>query len=351
MSVVHHRCRIRGLLPHGFMVVMLVASGLSAGVVPASDDLILDEASPLSAPQALPMAGNLPALVIMGNNRVIVRGQAGILRQVPAAASPTVNLGSLFDRMVFVPQLNNRLGKPAGGGGLDSLRSRGAARVALFDRICGLSPSQQRTLRLTLASDLAGFEANYETARARYVGTDMPVRPMGIDRELLAALQADAAVCRGQWQRLFGSGSLLGGVERELLDAEQADRFRAWLDDRRATRWRTMVEDVLLDEDARRLWKSPQAAAEVVAVMTADVPPLAVFDAATDPAVEGRMKKFQQLLVHLRLDRIDEATLRSLADPGHWRRLRHEIDRAKEPGVEQVKRQLIERQVIEESQP
>ena len=65
MSVVRHRCRIRGLLPHGFMVVLLAASGLSAGVVAASDDLILDEASPLSAPQALPLAGNLPALVIM----------------------------------------------------------------------------------------------------------------------------------------------------------------------------------------------------------------------------------------------------------------------------------------------
>ena len=364
MSVVHHVSRAESLLPRASRWFLLAACGVLAQAVPAADDLILDEASPPSATQVLPLVGNMQAFVIRGNviggnviegNKEFVfggqalQGRAVFPRQRPVVASPTVNLGSLFDRMVFVPELNGRL-RPPDEGGIDILRTRGAARLALLDRICRLSLKQQRMLQLTLASDLAGFEAGYEAARARYVGTDMSVRPAAIDRELMAALQADAAVCRGQWQQLFGSVSLLAVVEHQLLDPEQADRFQAWLADHRAELWQAMVAEVLLEEDARRFWKSPQAAADAVAVMNAAVPPLAVFDAAIDPAVAGRMKKFQRLLVHLRLGRIYEPTLRSFADPDHWGRLRYEIDRAIAPGVEQVEQQLIARQVLQEVQ-
>jgi hypothetical protein len=343
--------RPQSIVPQFVSWLCVGAGGVFAELVCGADDLILDTAAASAAEHSRGLAGPSPAIVIRGNIRLNNLGRGGLLPGAPAlAATPTVNLGGLFDRMVFVPEGPGRQ-QTATGDGLAASRDRGAARIALLDQICGLSPLQHRTLQLTLASDLADFAAVYETARGKYGDTDMPVRPGAVDRELVAALQADAAACRTQWQRLFGTGSLLGGVQQELLDSEQAARLTTWVADRRAEQWRTMVEEVLLDEDARRFWRSPRAAADAVGMMADDVPHLAVFEVACDPEAAARLVKFQRILVHLRLGRIDEQTLQGLADPGQWGRLRHEIDQTTAQGIDYVEQQLIARRILEEPRP
>ena len=301
-------------------------------------------------------AAQMPAMVIVGNNRVLAHNRVVIQGQVRqglqlqplvavAAAAPTVDLGGLFDRMVFTPEIRGP--QPSKALGLGVLRQRGEARIALFDTIVGLSPAQTRRLQLALASDFAEFATGYDTVRAKYSGIDMQVRPGGFDRDRIVALQADAARCRSQCQQLFGPTSLLGAVEHEFLDPAQTARLDTWVADQRATRWREMVERVLLKEDARKFWRSPDLAAEAVAVVAAAVPPLAAFDAACDPVVAARIANFEQVLVHLGLGQIDEHRLRQFVDPGQWARLRSEIDQAMEPGVGQVERELIARRVLE----
>jgi hypothetical protein len=315
----------------------------------AADDVVTDEPAPRIDRRAQGPAGGMQVFVWMGANHGQFRGRAGLPPVPVAEASPTVELGSLFDRIVFGPEVG---GTRSEAEGLAVLRGRGEARITLLDEICGLSSGQRRALRLTLASDVNAFSANLAALRSRYSGIDMPVRPGAMDRELLAELRADATACRSRWRQFFGPASLLGVVESDVLEPHQTEALTSWIAARRDARWRGMVEAVLL-ADGGIPWRSDDAAAQAVTAVSADVPPLAVFAAACDPALEARMTKLQQSLVHLRLGRVPERTIRPLVQPGQWAGVRSLIDRAQEPGTgnARVEQELIARQVLEEPNP
>lgn len=317
------------------------------GQLPAADDVVVEEsAEQVRGDSAVP-AGGLRAFVVMGNHRLVDQKRVG-LPEGPFPASPTVELGSLFDRIVFGPEPRTSL--PAEDV-VSQLRRHGETRIELLGDLCGLSADQHRCLRLALASDLSGFAAHLACVRSRYAGTEMSVRPGAMDRELVVELRTDAMACRSRWQQFFGPASLLATAMSRVLDPGQGETLSTWIATRRTERWRGMLEAVLLDNGLETLWQSDAAAAEALELLAAEVPPLAVFAAACDPTLDARMTKLQRSLVLVRLGRIPEPTLRPLIQPANWGRVRHEIDRAEEPGVGQVERQLTMRQVLEESRP
>lgn len=328
---------------------------LQAGVVllthgaglPAADDVIVEEPGQRPAAESLDAAGGLPAIVVMGNHRMLGQRRVAVAGG-PLLAPPTVELGTLFDRIVFGPEF--RTSVPVDDV-VAQLRQHGEKRTELLDDVCRLSAEQRRALRLAIVSDLKSFTTHLAAVRSRYAGIEMSVRPGGLDRELVVALRADAMTCRSQWQQFFGPASLLASTMPRVLEPEQAELLAEWVTVRRAERWRAMLEAVLLHDGSDSLWQSDAAAAEALAVLTAEVPPLAVFAAACDPALDARMTKLQRSLVWVRLGRIPEPTLRPLIQPAKWGRVRHEIDRAEEPGVGHVERQLATRQVLEEPHP
>ena len=322
--------------------------GLAFGAqLPAADDVVVEEsAEHVRGDSAVP-AGGLRAFVVLGNQRL--PGQQRVaLPQGPLLASPTVELGSLFDRIVFGPESRTSL---SAEDVVTQLRQHGETRIELLGDLCGLSADQHRGLRLALASDLSGFATHLACVRSRYAGTEMSVRPGAMDRERIVELRTDAMECRSRWQQFFGPASLLATATSRVLEPGQSETLSTWIATRRAERWRAMLETVLLDGDFETLWQSDAAAAEALELLAADVPPLAVFAAACDPAIDARMTKLQRSLVLVRLGRIPEPTLRPLIQPANWGRVRHEIDRAEEPGIGHVERQLTVRQVLEEPRP
>ncbi len=331
------------LLMHAAVIILTHGAGL-----PAADDVVVGELGQRPAAEFVDPPGGLRAIVVMGNQRMLGHNKRVALPDGAILAPPTLELGSLFDRIVFGPE--SRMSHPAEDV-FAQIRQHGERRIELLADVCRLSADQRRALRLALASDVNGFTTHLASARSRYAGIEMSVRPGSLDRELVVALRADAIACRSQWQQFFGPASLLASTMPRVLEPEQAERLAAWVTLRRAERWRAMLEAVLLRDGSDTLWQSDAAAAEALAVLTADVPPLAVFAAACDPAIDARMTKLQRSLVMVRLGRIPEPTLRPLIQPANWGRVQHEIDRAEEPGVGHVERQLTMRQVLEESQP
>ncbi len=335
--------------PLGGTVATAFVIGLAfAGQLPAADDVVVEESAEQvrKDSSAIPAAG-LRAFVVMGNHPLVGQ-QRVVLPGGPIPVSPTVELGSLFDRIVFGPE--SRAGRPAEDI-VAQLRHNGEKRLALLGDVCSLSGDQQRILRLALASDLNGFATHVAAARSRYAGIEMSVRPGSLDRELVVELRAEATACRSRWQQFFGPASLFASTMPGVLESDQSDRLAEWVATRRADRWRSMLESVLLDDGTPALWQSDAAAAEALAILAADVPPLAVFAAACDPTLDARMTKLQRSLVMARMGRIPEQVLRPLVQPRAWVPVRHEIDRSEEPGVGHVERQLTMRQVLEEPRP
>lgn len=152
------------------------------------------------------------------------------------------------------------------------LRRRGHDRIAVLDRLCGLSAAQRRGLELAIASDLQGVVEEIDACRARYAGVTHSARG---DHGPLQQLQIDVATCRQRLESALGPGSLFDRLVTDTLDDRQRAAYETVRAERRACRWAATVALVLVQVDEPLALTAAQRV-ELERAVLADIPPLRV---------------------------------------------------------------------------
>ena len=255
-----------------------------------------------------------------------VRGDDVIVEAGPAAGPgdedftvmAAQDLEQLFDARVFADDAEAVFPADAEGGpdaaaaGLAGARRRAAARIAVVERIAGLTVEQRKKLEVAADTDLRRLEAAVEEARRPYAGRTLRIDPGGLDEaaeQEMARCLEDAERCRRLVQAACGPESLLAKVVTGTLDERQARTYEAAIRDRRACRWRAVVAAGLVQWD-EVLGLTQRQYAALEERLLADPPPLA--EEGADPEA-GRMPAF--LVVGGRLAVLGEAVLTELLDP------------------------------------
>jgi len=279
---------------------------------------------------------------------------AGNVQVMGQARGGEYDLELLFDQQVFgrsrAVVMNNAvvireaLSNPDAGvpGKLAELRGRGEARLTRLQQVCRLSPEQRTALDLALASDLNRVAGEIDSVRRTYVGQRIARQRLPLEQARIQALQQDAVRCRGLIERAFQQGSLVAAVGIGVLDPDQRRRLTDWVAGRRATRWEAMVRLGLGQLDETVLGLSRRQHQDLVDVLLADVPPLAVFD---DERLARDPTSFHGMLVLARLGRAGAREVRPLLDPRQWAELERRIAQAGQ--AEAVERMLVEQGILE----
>jgi hypothetical protein len=313
----------------------------------AGDDVVVESSAAPSTPGAAGQQVLVGNVIIRGDGRAVVFGAAN--RQ------PQYDLGGLFDQHVFGRLaagnqvfIINGQSAPRGTSALEqalaAVRERCQQRVEMLETVCHLDASQVRTLAMALESDLKRVESQIAAERERYEGRTMPATPQGLDRAVLEEVRDTGLKCRRLLDALPGAGSLLGSVVHETLSPAQADRFAAWLEGRRACRWRAMVKTVLVQLDESGLGLSSKQAMAIEKSLRADVPPLAVLG---DGPLEQQARQalhFQTILVKNRL-RLRAIEWEHLLDPRQHAMLTIQIESTGDPAT--VERMLVEQGLLD----
>jgi hypothetical protein len=191
------------------------------------------------------------------------------------------DLGQMFDAQAFLNGPGN-----AAAPGLEPAQRRAAARIAIVDRIVGLSEKQRKKLETAAQSDLRRLSDEVAELRAKYAGRKLKMDPRngGLDeagREAMQKAQEDAQRCRQLVQGACGPDSLLAKVVVGTLDEEQANRYATVMQGRAACRWKAVVAAGLaqLDDQVGLAQKQHDA---IAALLVADVP-MIDDDAAASP--------------------------------------------------------------------
>jgi hypothetical protein len=191
------------------------------------------------------------------------------------------DLGQMFDAQAFLIGPGN-----AAARGLEPAQRRAAARIAIVDRIVGLSEKQRKKLETAAQSDLRRLSDEVAELRAKYAGRKLKMDPRngGLDeagREAMQQAQEDAQRCRQLVQGACGPDSLLAKVVVGTLDEEQANRYATVMQGRAACRWKAVVAAGLaqLDDQVGLAQKQHDA---IAALLVADVP-MIDDDAAASP--------------------------------------------------------------------
>ena len=191
------------------------------------------------------------------------------------------DLGQMFDAQAFLIGPGN-----AAARGLESAQRRAAARIAIVDRIVGLSEKQRKKLETAAQSDLRRLSDEVAELRAKYAGRKVKMDPRngGLDEAGQTAMQQaqeDGQRCRQLVQGACGPDSLLAKVVVGTLDEEQANRYSTVMQGRATCRWKAVVAAGLnyLDGHVGLAQKQHDA---IAALLVADVP-MIDDDAAASP--------------------------------------------------------------------
>ena len=193
------------------------------------------------------------------------------------------DLGQLFDSQAFGGQMgtagpgtDGRFREDALAGRLEPVRRRAAARIAMVDRIVGLSDKQRKKLETAAQSDLRRLSDAVAELRAKYAGRKVKIDPNqgGLDeagQKEMQQVQEDGQRCQQLVQAACGPESLLAKVVVGTLDEEQARRYTTVMQARAACRWKAVVAAGLnsLDGHVGLAQKQHEA---ITALLLADVP-------------------------------------------------------------------------------
>ncbi len=330
--------------------LMLTAWALMGTVGYANDDVIIDT---VETGSAAPTQGGFQ----LAGNVVIQEGQ--VLQLRPGGRQPEYDLGGLFDQQAFgrgsrqngVVIINgNAVAHPAvqpataHEQALAAVRQRCEQRIETIERICGLDARQVRTLEVALESDLKRIGSQIEAAREPYAGRTIPATPQGLDRGILEEVRVGAIKCRQLLDTLPGQESLLGTVVHDLLSPEQLAAFEAWIESRRACRWKAMVKTVLVQLDEASLGLSAAQAATLEEILLADVPKLDVLRDGRIGNLDARMSHFQTILVAGRLS-LRKPAWQNVLDPRQQMMLEAHFGSAGNPAS--VERMLMDQGILE----
>jgi hypothetical protein len=274
--------------------------------------------------------------VVRGDD-VAVEGQPGgrPAGRVIRGMTPEYDLGQLFDAQAFgdlmemavaVDQVGGPL-MPAGPGGgatpgadplahrLAPVRRRAAARIAMVDRIVGLSDKQRKKLEIAAQSDLRRLSDAVAEARAKYAGRKLKMDPRngGLDeagQKAMQQAQEDGQRCRQLVQGACGPDSLLAKVVVGTLDEAQANRYSTVMQGRAACRWKAVVAAGLaqLDDQVGLAQKQHDA---IAALLVADVP-MIDDDAAASPVPAA-------IQVSQRIEALGSEKIATILDPRQTR--------------------------------
>jgi len=322
-------------LPHPRRLVAWLAFGCAAGVagIRAEDDRAVAPA--VGAPAGVPAVGfgfgfGRPAefdLGAMFDGQVLGRHPPGavVVRAVGPRPAPGVPAAAPA--------------APATEEAVATARRRGQARIAVLERICGLSVPQRRALELAIASDLRGVVEEIDACRVRYAGVRLSAAG---DRSPLQQLQADVATCRRRLESALGPGSLFDRLAADTLDDRQRAAYATVRAERRACRWRATVALLLVQVDEPLALAEAQRAG-IERALLAEVPPLRV------DAGPGLPDQREQLPVPYALVQLAAAAGRGIGDLDERQRqvLAGLARRCGDPGA--LVRMLVERGVLEES--
>lgn len=324
---------------------LAVAAVIVAASGEAGDDLVVDGAT--ARPPTVLQGGR----VILGGPGEVIVGPRGVV-----ARQPEYDLGGLFDQhafgrsaghnQVFVVHGRGTVGTTeALDRALAVVRQRCMQRIETLEKVCVLDARQMWMLERALESDLKRVGSLIEAERVRYAGRTMPATPRGLDRDVLVEVRDHALRCRALLDAIPGPSSLLGGVVRDMLSPEQAAAFSAWIESRRACRWKAMVKTVLVQCDESGLGLVSSQATALETSLLADVPPLDVLRDGDVGNLDGRLPHFQTVLVTSRLAR-HKAQWEGLLDPRQRAMLAQRIDSYGDPA--QVEAMLVEQGILEQ---
>ena len=235
-----------------------------------------------------------------------------------------IPLDTQFDQLVFNNQpgwtndvqTDNNEDPAAGRLDVIAVAARIAdGRLGSIKRICGLSQSQARALRLAMESDIRRMAEVVARERARYEGVVVDLNdPTGQRRYNL--LQQDANRVRERVSGLFESGSLFRKTLGAVLDESQAGKLAGSRDQQRGLLWRSLVLNAMLELDDRLGLDQSQADA-LERLLMEKVPPLRV-----DPVPpEMEQQHIQQMLVYSMLAQADQRRLKDAVSARQWRAL------------------------------
>lgn len=275
------------------------------------------------APVAIAACG----LVARGDD-VAVDEQPGGQRAVRVfrGMTPEYDLGQLFNSQAFGgpmgtagPGTDGRFGEDPLAGRLETVGRRAAARIAMVDRIVGLSDKQRKKLETAAQSDLRRLSDVVAELRAKHAGRKVKMDPRqgGLDeagQKAMQQAQADGQRCRQLVQAACGPESLLAKVVVGTLDEEQARRYTTVMQGRAACRWKAVVAAGLNSIDGQVGLAQKQHEA-ITALLVADVP--MIDDDATASPVPAVVQVSQ------RIEALGAEKIAAILDPRQTQMVRY----------------------------
>ena len=260
------------------------------------------------APVAIAACG----LVARGDDVAVDEQPGG--RPVIRGAAFENDLGQLFDAQAFLIGPGN-----AAPRGLEPAQRRAAARIAMVDRIVGLSDKQRKKLETAAQSDLRRLSDEVAELRAKHAGRKVKMDPRqgGLDeagQKAMQQAQEDGQRCRQLVQVACGPDSLLAKVVVGTLDEEQARRYSTVMQGRAACRWKAVVAAGLNSIDGQVGLAQKQHEA-ITALLVANVPVIDD-DAAANPVPAA-------IQVSQRIEALGSEKIAAILDPRQTQMVRY----------------------------
>lgn len=312
------------------ILVAIVLGGFVGNGPRAEDDRVEPAADPAAGPRG--MGGNFVDLGLNFDANVFEQQGGWVLR-----GGGMVRIGGAGGRVrVTVTGVEADTEPPT----LARARAQAEKRLDRLDRLCMLSESQRRALRLALESDIRRLVEQVEVERNKYQGVNVNMADAE-GQKVWQQFQQDVQRCRRLMLGMFADGSLYAAVLGSTLDAKQTARLAAETRTRRTFRWRALVGSVLVKLDDALGLSAEQHAALERALLDHE-PPLRI-----DGETRQANAHAEQMLVYLTLSRVDQKTLEAAVTPRQWRALAMLVNQGKamESWLEQ--QNLLETQAAE----
>jgi hypothetical protein len=308
------RVTVRRRIPHraSMILVVVMLGGLAWSGSRAEDDRIEPAADPAVGQRR--MEGNLIDLGTNFDINVFEQQGGWVLR-----GGGMVRMGGVGGRVrVTVTGVEAVTESLA----LARARAQAEKRLDRLDRLCGLSESQRRSLRLALESDIRRLVERVDAERDKYQGVSVNMADAE-GQKIWQQFQQDVQRCRRLMLGMFADGSLYAAVLGSTLDADQTARLTAETRTRRTFRWRALVGSVLVKLDDT-LGLSTEQHAALERVLLDHEPPLRIDDGARQANAHA-----EQMLIYLTLSRVDQPKLEAMVTPRQWRALAMLVNQGK----------------------
>ena len=201
-----------------------------------------------------------------------------------------------------------------------------------LNRVCDLTESQQKKLKLAAGSDIKRLFDEVDAVRRKYRAGNQDQQAWQAVWQEIQPLQVKIS------SGLFDDASFFAKTIRKTLTEEQAAKYDAIVGERRRFHYRSSIEVVMTSMENSVPLRHEQHEAIVKLLL----------DETQPPAAFGQ---HDQYLVMYRLARLPEAKLKPLLEERQWQQLKIQLNQARGMEPFLVQNGLIAKEEVEQKQP